>query len=296
MEVYLPYHVTDKCPHVTRSGRDPQKIFRRASATINWNHPFSFSRSATASTQAISSSSNDESSDGERSLPASKRYKGSSIQDDEIARSTRHEPKDKFRSKWLSEFPWLKYDSARGLMYCSSCRRHKKKNAYTQTAYTEGTTNFKKTNILRHSQTRDHKSCLEAEGCRSLTAITAEAHGQKMKAIVSAMRNVYWLAKEEVATLKYESLNKLLQLQDCSDIAHLSCKRNAQYTSYHIAEEMQEAISSCLFKELIDSMANANFFGILIDESTDISTSKNLIMYVRIAGDRGVSTHYLKMI
>ena len=210
-------------------------------------------------TQAISSSSNDESSDGERSLPASKRYKGSSIQDDEVAHS-RHEPKDKFRSKWLSEFPWLKYDSARGVMYCSSCLRHKKKNAYTQTAYTEGTTNFKKTNILRHSQTRDHKSCLEAEGNRSLTAITAEAHGQKMKAIVSAMRNVYWLAKEEVATLKYESLNKLLQLQDCPDIAHLSCKRNAQYTSYHIAEEMQEAISSCLFEELIDSMARYQYF------------------------------------
>ena len=47
MEGYLHYHVTDKCPHVTRSGRDPQKISLRASATINWNHPFSFSRSAT---------------------------------------------------------------------------------------------------------------------------------------------------------------------------------------------------------------------------------------------------------
>ena len=26
MEVYLHYHVIDKCPHVTRSGRDPQKF------------------------------------------------------------------------------------------------------------------------------------------------------------------------------------------------------------------------------------------------------------------------------
>ena len=26
MEVYLHYHVTDKCPHVTSSGRDPQKF------------------------------------------------------------------------------------------------------------------------------------------------------------------------------------------------------------------------------------------------------------------------------
>ena len=26
MEVYLHYHVTDKCPHVIRSGRDPQKF------------------------------------------------------------------------------------------------------------------------------------------------------------------------------------------------------------------------------------------------------------------------------
>ena len=26
MEVYLHYHVTDKCPHVIRSGRDPQNF------------------------------------------------------------------------------------------------------------------------------------------------------------------------------------------------------------------------------------------------------------------------------
>ena len=52
MEVYLHYHVTDKCPHMILSGRDPQKISRRASATINWNHPFSFSRSATGADSA----------------------------------------------------------------------------------------------------------------------------------------------------------------------------------------------------------------------------------------------------
>ena len=40
------------------------------------------------------------------------------------------------------------------------------------------------------------------------------------------------------------------------------------------------------------------FIGILIDESTDISTSKNLIiyMYVHLAANGGISTYFLKMI
>lgn len=79
--------------------------------------------------------------------------------------------------------------------------------------------NSRRTNILRHIRSHDHKNAIEAEGCRSLTAMQVELIGQKTKAVV---RNVYWLAKKEVATLKYTSLNHLVLLQGCRDITHLS--------------------------------------------------------------------------
>lgn len=158
-------------------------------------------------------------------------------------------------------------------MICDTCRRHKKCNPYAQ-----GTSNFKRTNILRHLRSCDHRSALQAEGCQSLTVISSKSLSQKNKAIVSAMRNVYWLAKEEIATLKYASLNQLVLLQGCADITHLTGGKNCQYTSYHIAEEMQEAISDFLLDNLKEKLTKAAFVGILIDESTDIATSKNLII------------------
>ena len=54
------------------------------------------------------------------------------------------------------------------------------------------------------------------------------------------MMNVYWLAKEEIATLKYVSLNNLVILQGCDN---LRVAKNVQYTHHRIPEEMQDCIS-----------------------------------------------------
>lgn len=200
--------------------------------------------------------------------------------------------KQKFNTKWLSEFPNISYDIVKKVMFCTLCHRHKKNNAYAQ-----GTKNFRRTNILRHIHSCDHKMALEAEGSLSLTSITMDTiHSQKSKAVVSAMRNVYWLAKEEVATLKYSSLNQLLVLQGCSDIVHLFRSKNAEYTSYHIAEEMQDAISLCLKQDLKEEISKASAYGILVDESTDIGASKNLIVYIRLVNDHTISTHFLTLL
>ena len=56
-------------------------------------------------------------------------------------------------------------------------------------------------------------------------------------AATTAMRKVYWLAKEKIATIKYYCL---LVLQNCLSMNDINVGRNAQYSSNHIAEEMQE--------------------------------------------------------
>ena len=225
------------------------------------------------------------------SLIFSKKRKDSSTHSGTSDTQTTDSGHSKFKTKWLSDYPWLQYDATRKVMLCSTCQRHRKGNAYAR-----GTNNFKHTNILRHIRSSDHKAALQAEGCRSLTVLSSQAQNQKMKAIISAVRNVYWLAKEEIATFKYRSLNELLLLQGCDDISHLSSGKNAQYTSYHIAEEMQEALSNCIQEDLRDLLAKADFIGVLMDESTDIGTLKNLIMYIRTVVDGVIETHFLRLI
>ena len=46
------------------------------------------------------------------------------------------------------------------------------------------------------------------------------------------MRTVYWLAKEYIATEKYNSLMNLLKLQArCKDIENLNVTKNASYNT-----------------------------------------------------------------
>ena len=198
---------------------------------------------------------------------------------------------DKFRSKWLAEFPWMRYDKAKNAMFCDLCYTHKKSNRYVR-----GTQNFKKTNIKRHAHSCDHLKALEANQCESLPTLAGQARNRRKQAVEMAMRNVYWLAKEEVATLKYESLNQLLQLQGCTDIEALVVGRNAKYTSYHIAEEMQDCISDHLKANLQRKLGDVDYVGLMIDESTDISMVKNLVVYVRFVHSGRPETHFLQLI
>ena len=62
--------------------------------------------------------------------------------------------------------------------------------------------------------------------------------------VMAALRNIYWLAKEDVASLKYTctSLNALTKLQGCDIITHLYVGENAKYTSPEVVKEMQLAL------------------------------------------------------
>ena len=57
---------------------------------------------------------------------------------------------------------------------------------------------------------------------------------------------------------------------------------------------MQEALSSCLKEDLRELLGKSKYIGILTDETTDIGTSKILIIYVRsVTPDATIATQFL---
>ena len=66
------------------------------------------------------------------------------------------------------------------------------------------------------------------------------------EAIIATMTNVYWLAIEDIASLKYNSLNKLVKQQGCASIDNIYLGENAKYTSPDVVSEMQSAISQTI--------------------------------------------------
>lgn len=113
-----------------------------------------------------------------------------------------------FNRLWLEKFVWLTYNEEDDRMYSEYCAQSRKANNYTS-----GSQNFRISDIKKHGKSRDHSAATEAYLLKTSGA-TVKAAVQRLttvneEAVMAAMRNVYWLAKEDVASVKYNSLNGL---------------------------------------------------------------------------------------
>lgn len=102
------------------------------------------------------------------------------------------------------------------------------------------------------------------------------------KSIESAMINVFWMAKEDIPIKKYSSMCNFLKVQECQKIQDLSVGDNATYTSRSSGEEFQACVAEAIHSDIIEKIKNADMFSVLVDESTDISISKQMVVYVRV--------------
>ena len=84
---------------------------------------------------------------------------------------------------------------------------------------------MQKSVLLRHLNPRycvDHQQAVqEEEERKAMVAATQEAMTIPEGAVDKALRAVYWLAKEEVATAKFSSLLHFLQFLGVDDLRHL---------------------------------------------------------------------------
>lgn len=61
---------------------------------------------------------------------------------------------------WEQTFPWLRYDLENKVMFCTSCEAGKSKGMKTSSKNnfaSGGNNNFRKSTLMRHEQTGDHK-------------------------------------------------------------------------------------------------------------------------------------------
>ena len=119
------------------------------------------------------------------------------------------------------------------------------------------------------------------------------------KAISGSMRILYWLAKEEVAHfIKFDSLRQLCSDLGCEYFRELNMGGNAKYNSNRMIEEWLSIMSNVIEEDLLKLIQVSPviaLIALMCDESTDISVSKELILYVRIIACGRVSKHFLKL-
>ena len=109
-------------------------------------------------------------------------------------------------------------------------------------------------------------------------------------AMVTLIEAGYFLAREDIVMLKFERLTDLLETCKCP---HLPCQL---YRNRNGCHELITVLGNYLEFELIKVMCNSPYLGVMLDESTDFSVRKNLVIYVSLLYEGAVSTCFSHII
>ena len=134
---------------------------------------------------------------------------------------------------------------------------------------------MKKDALTKHAATVDHRAAIEAKKCRKnmQEAFTNEYRDEEL-AIISALKTVYFMAKKNLPNDHFSDLKHFLVVQGCGAIGNLSFQSGCggwQITYEHSVsvQSFHETIALVVDEHLDNGLLQAEFYSIMIDESTD---------------------------
>ena len=189
-------------------------------------------------------------------------------------------------------------------MYCSLCKKWKRhlpghSNVWTTTPCVV----LRRDSILDHVRSKSHCAAATAEQEAVQTRLTggiAQAFEQvrtmKKNALVGAFKCMYWLAKREMAyTTNFESLIQLAISLGSTYMKELNQGENVKYTSQESKFEFIKVLALCVEQQILSEVNQVEYVSILCDETTDISVTKQLIVYLRYVIGGDLQVRYFKI-
>ena len=190
---------------------------------------------------------------------------------------------------WLSEYHWL--ESRGDLMFCTLCKR-----ANMNIVFRDGvmfTKTFKKTRLDEHAVTDKHKDAykLAADIAHALKTFSSKPKlndESMMRKYRNLFRNIYFVAKNNLAFNLMEKLH-----------AHISLMETplpANHLSRTTGSEIVDDIALYLRDKILMDLKRCHYFSIMLDESTDQATTKQLIIFVKYSKQGAVFTKFLTIL
>ena len=153
--------------------------------------------------------------------------------------------------------------------------------------------------VVKHQTTADHVAASESDLMRKAlyrretllgpTIDVDPVNGDEIVTISPSDKclfsTVYYAAQKCIAN---DAVNSMLNLQRFNAV---DCKYIDLHSSTIIS--VQESLVAVLDKQLAERICQSNFYGILIDESTDIAIHKSMVMYLRYVYNGKVLTEFV---
>lgn len=161
--------------------------------------------------------------------------------DDSMTADTQTASKKKkshvFNESWKQHRPWL-FLNEKNEMKCKWCIDTGKNNSFTT-----GNKNYRTSTLERHVDLPAHKQAiLDLKHSSDFKMSSLNALHKKQDALERAMSVVYWLAKENIASLKYGSMLEFLEFQGVK-LDSMNVGNNATYSSRTSVDEFQVSFS-----------------------------------------------------
>lgn len=93
----------------------------------------------------------------------------------------------------------------------------------------------------------------------------------------------------------YEPPLSLAKSLGCTYLSALNVGGNAHYTSERIVQELVEILAWQIEDAQLEVVARSLFYGLMIDEGTDISVTKQLVLYGRYVSKNGEPCSILRI-
>ena len=218
------------------------------------------------------------------------------------AKTSKHR-KTGLDERWEKSFKWLDTLVGQGKvgMICKVCQkqssvpRSKKKVWISEPCF-----QLRVDKIKQHEKSPLHRQSLLVEANRSSSVLTRafrEGFSREAKAAIGCCTCLYWLCKQEIShTTTYPSLIALAKNLGCEYFKALNVGRNAKYTSPQIIADFLEIMDSQVAKSVLKDMKTSGVFSLMIDESTDVSVLKQLVLYGRTVAEGKLKTRFLKIV
>ena len=108
------------------------------------------------------------------------------------------------------------------------------------------------------------------------------------------MKVVFWLAENDIPLNKLPKVIQLCRALECPKL--LSISNPVTYENNISGRQMLSAISNSIEETIWRELNESTAFGIMIDESTDISCEPHLILYVKYCWYGNIKVHFLKLL
>ena len=148
--------------------------------------------------------------------------------------------------------------------------------------------------LRNHASSASHKDALSLESQLCLSNRDGEISGAfsavqsaERKAMIEAMKCMYWLCKQEIPpTTNFSSLLELAKNLGATYLNDICLSKIAHYTSVRFMQEAVCSLGEVITSNLFEEIQASSFCSLMVDETTDVAVIKEVIVYARFLGHK----------